>query len=63
MLVLARKQDEEVVIGLPSGEEIVVRVISTSAQKTKLGIDAPERVVVHRREIWDEIQREQGDDQ
>jgi carbon storage regulator len=54
MLVLTRKVDESIVIG----DSIVVKVLSSDGNSIKLGIDAPRSVPVHRKEVYDEIVRE-----
>ena len=54
MLVLARKRDEQIVIG----DEIVVTVVEVRGDKVRLGIQAPPNVPVHRQEVYDAIQRE-----
>ena len=47
MLVLTRKQNEEIQIG----HDIVIKVISTGSGKVKIGIDAPAEVRVLRGEL------------
>ncbi len=54
MLVLSRKRHEEIVIG----NEIVISVVEIRGDKVRLGIEAPQAVTVHRREVYDAIQRE-----
>lgn len=51
MLVLTRKQHEEIQIG----HEIVIKVISTGKGKVKLGIDAPADVRVLRGELDESV--------
>jgi len=53
VLVLTRKTDESVVIG----DNIVVSVLEVRGDVVRLGIEAPRDVAVHRREIFDELQR------
>lgn len=53
MLVLSRHRDESVMIG-----EIQVTIVDIRGDKVRLGIQAPQDVPVHRREIYDAIQRE-----
>lgn len=55
MLVLSRKQEESIVIG----EVMTVKVISINGDRVRLGIDCPQEVSVHRKEVHDAIQREQ----
>jgi carbon storage regulator len=53
MLVLARKQNQRIVIG----GNIFVKVLRMEGDVVKLGIDAPISIPVHRQEVYDEIQR------
>ena len=52
MLILTRKVNEEVILTLPSGEEIVVLVTQLGDGRVSLGFSAPKTVVIHRREIY-----------
>ena len=54
MLVLSRQRDESIVIG----DNIVVTIVDIRGEKVRLGIDAPSEVPVHRREVYEAIQRE-----
>lgn len=54
MLVLSRKQDEEIVIN----GDIVIKVVDIRGDKVRLGITAPVEVPVHRREVAEAIRRE-----
>jgi carbon storage regulator len=54
MLVLARKFNESIMIG----DEIEVIVIEIKNDQVKLGIKAPRKIAVHRKEIYEEIQLE-----
>lgn len=54
MLVLSRQRNEEIVIG----DDIVVTIVDIRGDKVRLGIQAPREVTVHRREVYDAIQRE-----
>lgn len=54
MLVLARRLNESIMIG----DEIEVVIIDIKGDQVKLGIRAPKRVTVHRKEIYDEIRKE-----
>jgi carbon storage regulator len=56
VLVLSRKRDESIHIG----DEIVVTVIEVRGDRVRLGVEAPEAVPVHRREIYEAIQREKA---
>lgn len=54
MLVLSRMSGEEIVIG----DNIVIQVVEIRGNKVRLGITAPKEVKVHRKEVWDKIQKE-----
>ena len=54
MLVLSRQRDESIIIG----DNIVVTIVDVRGDKVRLGIEAPREVSVHRREVYDAIQRE-----
>jgi len=57
MLVLSRQKDESIVIG--EGDDLVeVTIVDVRGDKVRLGIVAPRTTSVHRREIYDAIQRE-----
>ena len=54
MLVLSRQRDQSIIIG----DDIVVTVVDVRGDKVRLGIDAPTEIPVHRREVYEAIQRE-----
>jgi carbon storage regulator len=54
MLVLSRQRDESIIIG----DNIVVTVVDVRGDKVKLGIEAPQDISVHRREVYEAIRRE-----
>lgn len=56
MLVLSRQIDECIVIG----ENIIVTIVDIRGDKVRLGIEAPSEVPVHRQEVYEAIQRENG---
>ena len=70
MLVLGRHEEESIVIDfskMTDAELLALREtpiniltcdIRTGPKVVRLGIDAPRSVQVHRREIWDTIQRD-----
>jgi len=53
MLVLSRHRDESIIIG----DNIVVTIVDIRGDKVRLGIEAPNDVSVHRREVYDAIKR------
>jgi carbon storage regulator len=54
MLVLNRRRNESVVIVTSDG---VIEVMVTGGGPVKLGVRAPRSVPVHRKEVYDAIQR------
>ncbi|MNJ36444.1 Carbon storage regulator [compost metagenome] len=54
MLILTRRPGETIRIN----DYISVTVLSVCGRQIKLGVDAPEQVVVHREEIYQRIQDE-----
>ena len=54
MLVLTRKVHQSIVIG----DEIEVVVLEVRGEQVRLGIRAPKDVVVHRKEIYEQIMEE-----
>jgi carbon storage regulator len=54
MLVLSRKKDETIMIG----DDVEITVVDVRGDKVRLGITAPKSIPVHRREVYDAIQRE-----
>ena len=57
MLVLSRKLNESIVID----DQIRITVVEIRGDKIRLGIEAPKDVAVHRREVYDAIQRQNMD--
>jgi len=54
MLVLSRQRDETIMIG----DDIEITIVDIRGDKVRLGITAPPHVPVHRKEVYDAIQRE-----
>jgi len=54
MLVLARRLNESIMIG----DDIEVVIIDIKGDQVKLGIKAPRKVTVHRKEVYQEIKQE-----
>ena len=55
MLVITRREGEEVVIGDPDNPVGVVRIASVKGDRVRLAMDFPREIEVHRREIADQI--------
>jgi len=54
MLVLSRQRDETIMIG----DEIELTIVDIRGDKVRIGIKAPTRIAVHRKEVYDAIKRE-----
>jgi len=59
MLVLSRQRDESIMIG----DDVEITIVDVRGDKVRLGITAPKHIPVHRREIYDAIQREKAAEQ
>jgi len=60
MLVLQRKRSEEIVIVTSDGL-VTIMLVDSSLDRARIGITAPKHVIVHRKEIYDQTQREKDD--
>jgi carbon storage regulator len=58
MLVLTRKSNQSIMIG----DDIEVSVLAIMGEKVRIGIEAPRKVPVFRKEVYLEIQLERGDE-
>jgi carbon storage regulator len=54
MLVLSRRKDETIMIG----DEIEITIVDIKGDTVRIGIDAPRRIAVHRKEVYEAIQQE-----
>lgn len=54
MLVLSRQRDETIMIG----DDIELTIVDIRGDKVRVGIKAPARVPVHRKEVYESIKRE-----
>ncbi len=54
MLILTRRVGESVVIG----DDVTITVLGVKGNQTRIGVDAPREVTVHREEIHERIKRE-----
>lgn len=55
MLVITRREGEEVVIGDPSNPIGVVRIAAIKGDRVRIAFDFPRSIDVHRREVADQI--------
>lgn len=63
MLVLSRQRTEEVVIEVPPSATPTRVIVSTQEirrDKVRIGFIAPKEVLLHRREVMNEIDRERA---
>ncbi len=54
MLALDRKKDESIFVG----DDIEILVIDIRGPKVRLGINAPNNIKIHRKEVYQAIKRE-----
>jgi carbon storage regulator CsrA len=55
MLVITRREGEEVVIGNPAAPLGIVRIASIKGDRVRIAFEFPREVDVHRREVADQI--------
>ena len=58
MLVLSRQKDESIMVG----DNVEITIVDVRGDKVRLGITAPKEVPVHRKEVFEAIQREKKAD-
>jgi carbon storage regulator len=54
MLILTRRVGETLMVG----DDVTVTIVGVKANQVRIGISAPKNVAVHRKEIYERIQRE-----
>ncbi len=54
MLVLTRKPDQSIMVG----NDIEITVLEVRGEQVRLGIRAPRTVIVHRKEVYDQVRQE-----
>lgn len=57
MLILSRRIGESIIIA----DNITVTVLATKGGQSKIGIDAPKNISVHREEIYQKIAQKSAD--
>lgn len=55
MLILTRRVGETIMIG----QDITVTVLGIKGNQTRIGVNAPKELPVHREEIYERIKREE----
>ncbi len=56
MLVLTRQMEESIMIG----DDVEIVIVGINGNRVRLGINAPKRIPVHRKEVYETIQREKS---
>jgi len=56
MLVLSRRKNESIMVG----EEVQIIIVDIRGDTIRLGISAPRCISVHRKEVYEAIQREKA---
>ena len=54
MLVLSRQKSESIIIG----DDVEITIVDVRGDKVRLGITAPREISVHRKEVYEAIQKE-----
>ena len=54
MLVLTRKKGQAIIIG----HDIELSIIDIQGDQVRIGINAPKSVTIHRKEVYEEIRKE-----
>lgn len=57
MLVLSRKKNEVICLG----NDVTITVVEIRGDKVRLGVDAPNTIAVHRKEVYDAIKDRDGE--
>lgn len=57
MLVLSRQKDESIMVG----DDVEITIVDVRGDKVRLGITAPKSIPVHRKEVYEAIQREKAE--
>jgi carbon storage regulator len=56
MLVLSRQRNESIMIG----DDVEIIIVDVRGDKVRLGITAPRAISVHRKEVYEAIQKEKA---
>lgn len=59
MLVITRREGEEVVIGDPSNPIGIIRIAGIKGDRVRIALEFPRDIAVHRREVAEQILAEQ----
>ena len=58
MLILTRRPGESLIIELPTGEQIQVKVLEVKGNQVRIGTDAPDDIAIVREELMEGLQTE-----
>jgi carbon storage regulator len=61
MLVITRREGEEVIIGDPAAPWGVVRIAAIKGDRVRLAFEFPREIAVHRREVAEQINAAEKD--
>ena len=59
MLVITRREGEEVVIGDPANPIGIIRIAGIKGDRVRVALEFPREIPVHRREVADQILAEE----
>lgn len=57
MLVLSRKRNEEIVLRVKGEVVATITVVDIRGDKTRIGVESGDEVIIHRKEVDDAVQR------
>lgn len=60
MLVITRREGEEIVIGDPRHPTGIVRIVGIKGDRVRVAFEFPREIEVHRREVADQIAEERS---
>jgi len=55
MLVITRREGEEVVIGNPASPIGIVRIVLIKGDRVRIAFDFPREIIIHRKEVANQI--------
>lgn len=58
MLVITRREGEEIVVGDPDSPIGIIRIAAIKGERVRVALEFPRSVQIHRREVADQISAE-----